>query len=177
MTLQMGMHSKLFHAPNMDQIPTSSISRSKCLHSSSTACKTITVIFARGTDSSGNMGTSTGPPFVESIGALVGVDNIAVQGVDYPASIVGFLEGGDDDGAALMASLTAQAMTQCPDTKVVVSGYRLVIAIIFVQSFVTKAREVKADNWSTKQLLSSAPLLLLECRLVLPRSPNPSHRN
>lgn len=45
------------------------------------ACKEITVIFARGTVSPGNMGTSVGPPLVEAIGALVGVDNIAVQGM------------------------------------------------------------------------------------------------
>jgi cutinase len=70
------------------------------------------------------MGTTLGPPFVEAIGALVGVDNIAVQGVNYPASILGFLEGGDADGSALMANLTTQAMTQCPKTKVVMSGYR-----------------------------------------------------
>jgi hypothetical protein len=95
-----------------------------------TPCKEITVIFARGTDSSGNMGTSTGPPFVEAIGALVGVDNVAVQGVAYPASILGFLEGGDNPGAALMANYTALAMTQCPSTHVVVSGYRYVPVIL-----------------------------------------------
>jgi len=49
-----------------------------------TPCKAITVLFARGTTSSGNMGTSTGPPFVQAIGALVGTNNIAVQGIDYP---------------------------------------------------------------------------------------------
>lgn len=43
-------------------------------------CKEITVIFARGTTSPGNMGTTVGPSFVEAIGALVGVNNIAVQG-------------------------------------------------------------------------------------------------
>ncbi|KAG9243544.1 putative cutinase [Calycina marina] len=88
-----------------------------------TECKAITVIFARGTDSPGNMGESTGPPFVEAIGALVGTDNIAVQGVEYGATILTFLEGGDKKGAALMASLTEQAMTQCPSTKVVMAGY------------------------------------------------------
>ncbi|KAH8601392.1 putative cutinase, partial [Bisporella sp. PMI_857] len=72
-----------------------------------TPCKKITVLFARGTSSSGNMGTSTGPPFVQAIGALVGTNNIAVQGIDYPATVLGFLQGGDTAGG----------------TKVVMSGY------------------------------------------------------
>ena len=88
-----------------------------------TPCKAITVLFARGTTSPGNMGTSTGPPFVQAIGALVGTSNIAVQGIDYPASIIGFLQGGDTAGGTLMASLTARAFSQCPNTKVVLSGY------------------------------------------------------
>ncbi|KAH6679396.1 putative cutinase [Halenospora varia] len=76
-----------------------------------TPCKKITVIFARGTTSPGNVGESTGPPFFQAIAALVGTSNIAVQGVDYPASILGFLEGGDTAGGKLMANLTARAMT------------------------------------------------------------------
>ncbi|KAE8442763.1 hypothetical protein EG329_002851 [Mollisiaceae sp. DMI_Dod_QoI] len=86
-------------------------------------CRELTVIFARGTDSAGNVGSSTGPPFFQAIGALIGTNNIAVQGLDYPASIIGFLEGGSTAGGTLMANLTTQAMTQCPNTKVVVSGY------------------------------------------------------
>jgi cutinase len=82
------------------------------------------VIFARGTVSPGNMGNTVGPPFVEAIAAIVGNDSIAVQGIDYPASILGFLEGGDDDGSVLLANLTETAMIECPDTHVVVSGYR-----------------------------------------------------
>ncbi|KAF8850809.1 cutinase-domain-containing protein [Acephala macrosclerotiorum] len=74
-------------------------------------CKELTVIFARGTDSPGNVGSSTGPPFFQAIAALIGTDNIAVQGLDYPATIIGFLEGGDTAGGTLMANLTTQAMT------------------------------------------------------------------
>lgn len=92
----------------------------------SAPCRELTVIFARGTDSAGNVGSSTGPPFFQAIGALIGTNNIAVQGLDYPASIIGFLEGGSTAGGTLMANLTTQAMTQCPNTKVVVSGYRYV---------------------------------------------------
>jgi cutinase len=89
-----------------------------------TPCRAITVIFARGTVSPGNMGENVGPPFVEAIAALVGNDSLAVQGVDYPASILGFLEGGDAAGSILMANLTTQAMARCPNSKIVLSGYR-----------------------------------------------------
>ena len=47
-----------------------------------------------------------------------------MQGVDYSASVAGFLEGGDPAGSKTMAALVEQAMTQCPNTKVVMSGYR-----------------------------------------------------
>lgn len=65
-------------------------------------CAEFTVIFARGTTESGNVGTSTGPPFFASLKKVVGAENVAVQGVDYPADIPGFLEGGSPDGSATM---------------------------------------------------------------------------
>ena len=43
--------------------------------------------------------------------------------VAYPADILGFLEGGDATGSALMASLVATAQSKCPNTKLVLSGY------------------------------------------------------
>jgi cutinase len=92
-----------------------------------TPCKALTVIFARGTSSPGNVGESTGPPFFQAIAKLVGASNLAVQGVTYPASIPGFLAGGDAAGSKTLASLVNQAFTQCPSTKVVVSGYRYVL--------------------------------------------------
>lgn len=89
-------------------------------------CKAMTVIFARGTTETGNVGTLTGPPFFDAMAKAVGASNLAVQGVDYPADIPGFLAGGDATGSATMAKLVSQATTQCPNTKVVMSGYRYV---------------------------------------------------
>lgn len=86
-------------------------------------CKELTVIFARGTDSPGNMGQGVGPPFVQAIAGLIGAGNIAVQGVDYPASIAGFLEGGDAAGSVTLAGLIQTEVGRCPATKLVVSGY------------------------------------------------------
>ncbi|KAH8906758.1 cutA, cutinase A [Coniochaeta sp. PMI_546] len=86
-------------------------------------CKAYTVIFARGTTESGNVGTIAGPPFFQALASRVGSGNLAVQGVNYAADIAGFLAGGDPAGSQTMASLVQQAMTQCPSSKVVMSGY------------------------------------------------------
>ncbi|KAM0815334.1 putative Cutinase [Seiridium cardinale] len=86
------------------------------------SCKGMTVIFARGTTEQGNVGSVAGPPFFQALSSMMGGD-IAVQGVDYPADIPGFLAGGDATGSKTMASLVTEAMTQCLDTKVVMAGY------------------------------------------------------
>lgn len=87
------------------------------------ACKPMTVIFARGTTETGNVGTLVGPPFFRALESAMGAGNVAVQGVEYPADIPGFLAGGDKKGSALMAQMATQAMAKCPDTKLVMSGY------------------------------------------------------
>lgn len=86
-------------------------------------CKPITVIFARGTFELGNVGLLVGPPFFNHLGDLIGAENIAVQGVDYPASVGGYLIGGDPGGAQTTADLLNQAASNCPDTQIVLSGY------------------------------------------------------
>ncbi|PSS00568.1 cutinase [Coniella lustricola] len=53
----------------------------------------------------------------------MGAGNLAVQGVEYPADVPGFLAGGDKQGSATMAKLVQQAMASCPDSKVVMAGY------------------------------------------------------
>lgn len=50
-------------------------------------CTPLTVIFARGTSESGNVGTVAGPPFFSALRDSLGADKVTVQGVDYPASI------------------------------------------------------------------------------------------
>ena len=86
-------------------------------------CKPVTIIYARGTIELGNVGSITGPPFYNALDELNGADNVAVQGVNYPANILGYLEGGDPGGAATTASLLEQAASQCPYTQIVLSGY------------------------------------------------------
>ncbi|KAF2162193.1 carbohydrate esterase family 5 protein [Zasmidium cellare ATCC 36951] len=88
-----------------------------------TPCRAITIIFARGTLEQGNVGTLAGPPFFDAVADAVGAQNVAVQGVDYPADIPGFLAGGDQDASQRMAQLVQLAERQCPSTSIVLSGY------------------------------------------------------
>lgn len=73
-----------------------------------TACRDVTVIYARGTSQQGNIGepTDVGPEFLDDLAALVGTNNLAAQGVNYTADVDGFEEGGDPVGSELMANLT-----------------------------------------------------------------------
>ncbi|KAB2100715.1 hypothetical protein AG0111_0g10676 [Alternaria gaisen] len=87
-------------------------------------CKPMTVLFARGTTELGNMGSIAGPPFVTALGAMMGgAANVAVQGIQYPADVPGFLVGGDKGGSQLMAQMVGQVRAQCPDTTLVMAGY------------------------------------------------------
>jgi len=87
------------------------------------ACKAMTILFARGTTEQGNMGTVAGPPFVSAVGKMIGAANVAVQGIEYPADIPGFLAGGDKTGSMLMAQMVGMVRAQCPDTALVMAGY------------------------------------------------------
>lgn len=86
-------------------------------------CADTMVIFARGTTEGGNVGALTGPPFFEALADQAGANSLAVQGVEYPADIAGFLAGGDAEGSALMAQLVQDTVGACPDSKVIMSGY------------------------------------------------------
>ena len=66
------------------------------------ACKAVTIIFARGTSEGGNVGTVTGPPYFDAVAKKIGAENLAVQGVDYGASIGGAISGGDATGSKTM---------------------------------------------------------------------------
>ncbi|KAJ6521230.1 cutinase [Mycena capillaripes] len=80
-------------------------------------------IFARGTNEDGNVGSDVGAPLIADLRAALGANNIAAQGVDYAADVLGYLEGGDPAGSTTMASLINQAATQCPSTQIAIGGY------------------------------------------------------
>jgi cutinase len=73
-----------------------------------TACRAVTVIYARGTTQEGNVGSadSEGPTFFNALASrLGGTSRLAIQGVTYPADVLGFLAGGDAKGATTMFNL------------------------------------------------------------------------
>ncbi|KAF7923154.1 uncharacterized protein EAE98_007859 [Botrytis deweyae] len=89
----------------------------------SRACSDVTVIFARGTTEIGTLGTVVGPPFLSALKSALGSSSVTMNGVNYPADIPGFLQGGDPAGSKTMASMVTSTLSSCPDTKVVISGY------------------------------------------------------
>lgn len=85
-------------------------------------CAPLTVIFARGTSESGNIGSVVGPPLFKALISALGSSKVALQGVTYPASAAGNANQGGDGGPT-MKSLAQQALANCPTTKIVLSGY------------------------------------------------------
>ncbi|KAJ9620431.1 [4Fe-4S] proteins maturation [Taxawa tesnikishii (nom. ined.)] len=73
-------------------------------------CAPVTVIYARGTSESGNVGTVAGPPMFKSLISKLGASGVAVQGVTYPASSAGNANLGADGGPT-MAQLAKQALS------------------------------------------------------------------
>ncbi|TGZ80869.1 cutinase-domain-containing protein [Ascodesmis nigricans] len=86
-------------------------------------CKPIIVIFARGTTEPGNVGDDVGPSFFDNL-ELLEPGRVLIQGVNnYPADIWGYLGGGSESGADDMAASVARAISQCPSSKIVLSGF------------------------------------------------------
>lgn len=86
-------------------------------------CPDVAVLFARGTNEPGNMGFLAGPPFVTALQHYTNGSEVAIQGLDYPASILELKAGGSPVGAELMAALANATRESCPDAKVVLAGY------------------------------------------------------
>jgi len=86
-------------------------------------CADVSVVFARGTLEQEPIGSVVGPPFQTALQSAIGSQTLSFAGVNYPASIAGFLEGGDPNGATTMANDITSTASSCPDTKIVISGY------------------------------------------------------
>lgn len=94
-------------------------------NSSPPVCRALTIIFARGTGAPGNVGDVLGPALFTEISRIVGgLSAFAVQGVTYSANILGFLAGGDNPGTTTLVGLINKALTDCPNTKLSIVGYR-----------------------------------------------------
>nr|OQO23380.1 hypothetical protein B0A51_12803 [Rachicladosporium sp. CCFEE 5018] len=66
------------------------------------------------------MGTVIGPPLAAALKALY--PSVAVQGVDYPADAAGNANLGGSGGPTMVAD-AQKALSDCPNTKIVLSGY------------------------------------------------------
>lgn len=78
-----------------------------------TPCRATTVIYARGTTQDGNIGAAgdVGPDLFNNLSSIIGASKLAVQGVDYPATIAGYLAqlaGDNGTGGQTMADLVTR---------------------------------------------------------------------
>ncbi|EKG21075.1 Cutinase [Macrophomina phaseolina MS6] len=86
-------------------------------------CKPVTYIFARGSTELGNLGQTVGPALANQLKSQF---DVAVQGVDYPASLTTNFFGGSLVGISEMRDMFNLAASKCPDTIIVGGGYRYV---------------------------------------------------
>lgn len=89
------------------------------------ACQPVTLIFARGTTEVSNMGTVVGPGLTTDTESALS-NKVNVQGVDYAADAAGIAEESTGTGGAGTQAMVAdvtEALSKCPDTQIVLSGY------------------------------------------------------
>jgi cutinase len=87
-------------------------------------CPDVAIFFARGTSEPGTLGTVVGPEFQAAVQGALGGRSLSFVGINYPATIAGFLAGGDPGGAQTMANSVTSTANSCLNTKIVISGYR-----------------------------------------------------
>jgi len=88
------------------------------------ACPSVQVYFARGTNETPTIGTTVGPPLSTALSKALSGKSITFTGISYPATIAGYLAGGDSGGGQTMADAVTAIASRCPSTKIVLSGYR-----------------------------------------------------
>ncbi|KAJ8128044.1 hypothetical protein O1611_g5592 [Lasiodiplodia mahajangana] len=88
-------------------------------------CRSVVLIYARGTTQPGNIGEQPGPQLANALKSALGTSTVAAQGVTYGATLIGNLYSGGcpPSEAASMATLIGQVASKCPSSKIVVSGY------------------------------------------------------
>jgi hypothetical protein len=89
-------------------------------------CKAVTWIFARASTELGNMGASVGTLIGMQLNSTYGHNNVAIQGVDYEAGILGNIGGVgcSNKGVTNAGAMITLAHTKCPKTVVLVGAYR-----------------------------------------------------
>jgi hypothetical protein len=113
-------------------------------------CRQATLIFCRGTfEPGGPVGSLVGTPFSTVLRLTLG-GRLEVKGVSYDADVVGYLIGGDPAGATTMAQMVTQTLQKCPNTKIILGGYRcvdIILAIAYATLIVLIVREPRLSIW------------------------------
>jgi hypothetical protein len=88
-------------------------------------CKKYIVIFARGTfEPFGKAGGPiVGDRFIDSLKSLL-PGQVAAEGVKYKNGVGGYLTGGNEPGIDTFAQMARDALKQCPESKLILGGYR-----------------------------------------------------
>ncbi|EAU89783.1 triacylglycerol lipase [Coprinopsis cinerea okayama7 len=87
-------------------------------------CRSVHVLFARGTAETPTLGEVVGPGFRDNlIKVLPSSRTLSFAGISYAASYLGYLQGGDKEGAKTMATAAANIAKSCPSAKIFLSGY------------------------------------------------------
>lgn len=72
------------------------------INANSKGCADVTVVFARGTCDPGNVGALVGPPFLNAVKKAIGSSkSVTFQGVEYPASVDGYLRADPKAGVTM----------------------------------------------------------------------------
>ena len=91
------------------------------------ACADVVVHYARGTTEAKPIGGVIGQTFKSTLAQALGSKTLSFEGVDYAATIGGFLSGGDAKGSSTLANSVIATASNCPNAKIVMSGYRYVL--------------------------------------------------
>ena len=107
-------------------------------------CRDVIFLYARGSTQDGNVGDTPGPQTIDALKAALGDSVVAAQGLEYPASLLDNLraEGCDPDDAENFGELITQAATECPDSKLVLSGYSQGAALVHAAAKLLSANVV-----------------------------------
>nr|ACB87561.1 cutinase [Coprinopsis cinerea] len=87
-------------------------------------CSDVYVFFVRGTtETPAPLGDRIAPFFRDALVKLVPEKSVEFTGVPYAAGLIGYLIGGDPEGAKTMANMVTTTVRQCSNAKIFMSGY------------------------------------------------------
>jgi cutinase len=86
-------------------------------------CKPITMIYARGTWEPGSPPSQVAAPLIKALEVKY-PGKVEALIVEYDGGASGYLTGGSVDGTQKMEKMTKEAASRCPDSKILLVGYR-----------------------------------------------------